>query len=111
MVFEPCAPVVPLREEPHEMEALSACVGEILERLEQAKSPVLMVGVEIRRYGLEHKVTELACKLGLPVVTSFMGRGLLADTDAPLIGTYMGVAGPPKSAAWLRARMHCFCWA
>jgi indolepyruvate decarboxylase len=39
------------------------------------------------------KVAELARRLGLPVVTSFMGRGLLADQDAPLVGTYMGVAG------------------
>ena len=34
-------------------EALAACVDEILERLAAAKSPVLMVGVEVRRYGLE----------------------------------------------------------
>ncbi|TXT33752.1 MAG: indolepyruvate decarboxylase, partial [Comamonadaceae bacterium] len=35
-------------------------------------------------------------RLGLPVVTSFMGRGLLSEQDAPLIGTYMGVAGFPE---------------
>ncbi len=39
---------------------------------------------------------ELSRRLGLPVVTSFMGRGLLADHDAPLVGTYMGVAGLPE---------------
>ena len=61
-----------------------------------AKSPVLMVDVEVRRYGLEAKVAELARRLGLPVVTSFMGRGLLADADAPLVGTYLGVAGSPE---------------
>jgi indolepyruvate decarboxylase len=41
-------------------------------------------------------VAELSRRLGLPVVTSFMGRGLLADADAPLVGTYMGVAGLPE---------------
>ncbi len=99
MVFEPCAPVAPLREEPHDPEALSACVDEILERLNSAASPVLMVGVEVRRYALEDKAAELARKLGLPVVTSFMGRGLLADAEAPLLGTYMGVAGDPRIAS------------
>jgi indolepyruvate decarboxylase len=55
-----------------------------------------MAGVEVRRYGLEDKVAALARRLGLPVVTSFMGRGLLAEQDAPLVGTYMGVAGLPE---------------
>jgi indolepyruvate decarboxylase len=50
----------------------------------------------VRRYGLEDKVAALSRRLGLPVVTSFMGRGLLSDQDAPLVGTYMGVAGFPE---------------
>jgi indolepyruvate decarboxylase len=96
MVNLPCAPV--LREAPRvvDHDALEACVEEILARLAQAKSPVLMAGVEVRRYDLEEKVALLARRLGLPVVTSFMGRGLLAEHDAPLFGTYMGVAGLPE---------------
>ena len=53
----------------------------------------MMVGVEIRRYGLEDEVRELCQKLDIPVVTTFMGRGLLAGQDVPLQGTYMGMAG------------------
>ena len=52
--------------------------------------------MEVRRYGLEDKVAALSRRLGLPVVTSFMGRGLLAEQDVPLVGTYMGVAGFPE---------------
>ncbi len=96
MVAVACAEVLP--EPPTEVDpdALDACVDEILERLAQAKSPVLMAGVEVRRYGLEDKVAALSRRLGLPVVTSFMGRGLLSDQDVPLVGTYMGVAGFPE---------------
>lgn len=96
MVALPCAPVLRDVAPPVDAEALAACVAEILARLAQAKSPVLMAGVEVRRYGLEEKVALLSRRLGLPVVTSFMGRGLLADHDAPLVGTYMGVAGLPE---------------
>ena len=96
MVACECAPVLPLPAPPVEAEALAACVEEILVRLREARSPVLMAGVEVRRYGLEDKVAELARRLGLPVVTGFMGRGLLADHGAPLLGTYMGVAGLPE---------------
>ena len=96
MVTLPCAPVVREIEPPVDADALQACVDEILARLKQAKSPVLMAGVEVRRFGLEDKVSLLSRRLGLPVVTSFMGRGLLATHDAPLVGTYMGVAGLPE---------------
>lgn len=96
MVAVPCAEVLPEAPTPVDPDALSACVDEILQTLARAKSPVLMAGVEVRRYGLEDKVAALSRRLGLPVVTSFMGRGLLADHDAPLLGTYMGVAGFPE---------------
>jgi indolepyruvate decarboxylase len=95
MVAVPCAPVVPEVASPPDQDALNACVDEILERLSKASSPVLMAGVEVRRYGIETQVAELSRRLGVPVVTSFMGRGLLADQQAPLLGTYMGVAGLP----------------
>ena len=99
MVARPCAPV--LREAPRavDADALAACVDEILGRLRAARAPVLMAGVEVRRFALEDKVAELSRRLGIPVVTSFMGRGLLADHDAPLMGTYMGLAGLPEVSA------------
>jgi indolepyruvate decarboxylase len=96
MVAVPCEPVAPEVALPPDQDALNACVDEILERLAKASSPVLMAGVEVRRYGIETKVAELSRRLGVPVVTSFMGRGLLADQRAPLLGTYMGVAGFPE---------------
>jgi len=96
MVALPCAPVIRLDDPEIDRDALDACVEEILVRLREAKSPVLMAGVEVRRFGLEEQVALLSRRLGLPVVTSFMGRGLLAEHDAPLVGTYMGVAGLPE---------------
>lgn len=95
MVALPCAPVVRQNDPEVDPDALDACVQEILLRLRQARSPVLMAGVEVRRYGLEDQVSQLSRRLGLPIVTSFMGRGLLSAHDAPLVGTYMGVAGLP----------------
>ncbi|MGQ0710112.1 MAG: indolepyruvate/phenylpyruvate decarboxylase [Rhodoferax sp.] len=99
MVAQPCAPVTPAPAPAVDPDALQACVDEILQRLQNAQSPVLMVGVEVRRFGLERKVAELSKRLGLPVVTSFMGVGLLTETDAPVVGTYLGVAGDPETTA------------
>ena len=92
-VFVECAPVIAEPEFTFDEDALCACADEIMEQLRGASNPFMLVGVEIRRYALEAKVAELARRLALPVATSFMGRGLLAGEDAPLMGTYMGVAG------------------
>ncbi len=90
-----CEPVGPGMASPIDPDAVAACAEEVLEVLREARSPVLVVGVEIRRYGIEAKVAELARALDLPVITSFMGRGLLADGDVTPAGTYLGIAGEP----------------
>jgi indolepyruvate decarboxylase len=95
MVDVACERVVPAPEPACDRDALRACADEILTRLAAARSPVMMVGVEVRRFGLEPRVAELAARLRIPVVTSFLGRGLLADTGAPPLGTYLGIAGDP----------------
>jgi indolepyruvate decarboxylase len=96
MVAVPCAEVVPAKADPVDDDALQACVDEVLRRLAQARAPVLMAGVEVRRFGLENDVAELARRLKLPVVTSLMGRGMLTQPDVPLLGTYLGLAGVPE---------------
>lgn len=93
MVSVPAASVPVLGRRPTDAEALAECAGEILSRLAAAKSPVIIVDVEVRRYQSEKRVAALARKLGIPVVTTFMGRGLLADAPDVVAGTYLGAAG------------------
>ena len=95
MTGAPAGAVPVLPERPADPEALNECAEEIIEKLAQASAPVILVDVEVRRYALEHRVTALARKLGLPVVTTFMGRGLLQDAPDVLVGTYLGAAGDP----------------
>ncbi len=96
VVGEHCAPAPPPADPAVDRKAAQDCAERVLERLARAERPVIMVGVEVRRYGLEAQVAELARRLRLPVVTSFMGRGLLAGAGAPLAGTYLGRAGDPR---------------
>ncbi len=96
LVFAETAPCTPLPETAADAVALAECADEILERLAKAERPALMVGVETRRFGIEAKVGRLAERLGLPVVTSFMGRGLLAEGPVRPLGTYIGAAGKPE---------------
>jgi indolepyruvate decarboxylase len=84
-------PVLPRR--PVDPEALAECADEILKKLAAAALAAIIVDVEIRRYGIEQKVAALARRLGMPVVTTFMGRGLLQDAPDVVSGTYLGAAG------------------
>ena len=87
----PPSPVLPA--------ALEEAAAEILHRLRSAESPCIMVDVEVRRYGVEAKVAELANRLGIPVVSTFMGRGLLSGHRDVVRGTYLGAAGQPAVTA------------
>jgi indolepyruvate decarboxylase len=76
-----------------DIEALAECADEILDRIAKASAPVAVVDVEIRRYGVEETIAALARKLNLPLVTTFMGRGLLEHAGDVVAGTYLGAAG------------------
>jgi indolepyruvate decarboxylase len=85
--------VIPLPSRAPDPDALAECVEEILERIAAANAPVAVVDVEIRRYGAEERIAALARKLNIPLVTTFMGRGLLEQHDDVVAGTYLGAAG------------------
>jgi indolepyruvate decarboxylase len=78
-----------------DIDALAECADEILDRIAKASAPVAVVDVEIRRYGVEEVIAALARKLNLPLVTTFMGRGLLEHAGDVVAGTYLGAAGDP----------------
>jgi indolepyruvate decarboxylase len=79
------------------MAAAKEAARQVLKMLETTKKPAMLLGVEVRRYGLEKKVAKLAKTLGIPVLTTFMGRGILAETGAPTAGTYLGLAGDART--------------
>lgn len=96
MVFQEIA--IPSDFEEAELEvdlgALEEAAQEILERLVASKNPVLVVGVEVHRFGLQKKVLQLAEKLQIPVASSFLGRGVFPTLHPQFIGTYLGLASP-----------------
>jgi indolepyruvate decarboxylase len=100
MMTVPCAAVPPPAPAMPPSDAVAAAADEVLLCLRRARSAALLVGVEVRRFGLEDRVAEFARRLGLPVFTTFMGRGLLSGPgQGPVAGTYLGAAGCPEVAA------------
>ena len=73
-----------------------ASLGEAVERIEAAKRPVIIVG-HGARFVME-PVIALAERLNAPVLTTFKGKGLIAD-DHPLGCGVLGRSGTPV-ASW-----------
>lgn len=101
MADRPMAAVPMLPPSGFEQAAVEECAQEWLGKIRAAQAPVLVVDVEVRRFHLEAKVAELARRLRLPVLTTFMGRGLLSQAGLEVDGTYLGIAGDPATSRLL----------
>jgi len=92
LVDAACEPVVARGPTPWSAEAVREVATRTLARLRAAERPILLVDVEVRRFGLEPIVGALAARWSLPIVTTFSGRGLMA-THPGLVGSWLGGAG------------------
>jgi indolepyruvate decarboxylase len=76
-------------------DAVEEAAREILDRLDQAVRPAIIVGVEVHRFQLRERVVLLAERLNVPVASSFLGRGVFPTRHPQFVGTYLGVVSPP----------------
>lgn len=74
--------------------SVAEAVEELVARLRAAVRPVLIVGVEVHRFGLKAAIIDLAERLHVPVASSFLGRGVFPSRHPQFVGTYLGVASP-----------------
>lgn len=92
--------VRPLESAPYEVtsttsdrRALDEAVAEAARRIEQARQPVLLLGVEIHRFGLRDQVLELAEQANLPMAATMLGKGVVGETHPLYMGLYEGALG------------------
>lgn len=76
-------------------DSLAEAIAETLEWLNRATSPVILAGVEIHRFGLQHKLIALAEKLGVPVCSTVLGKSVFPEGHPLYIGIYNGEVGHP----------------
>lgn len=70
--------------------ALDECVSEIRGLLQQAKRPVILAGVEIRRFQLERVLEKLISTSGFFFATTLLGKTCISEAHPQFIGTYVG---------------------
>ncbi len=79
-----------------DLHAVKEAANEIERRFRKSKHPVLMIGVEVHRFGLQKLAVKLAEKYRIPVVSSFMARSTFPVHHPQFEGIYMGPAGSRK---------------
>lgn len=74
-------------------EALAEAIEEAASRIETARQPVLLLGVEVHRFGLQDQVLKLAETTGIPMAATMLGKGVVAETHPQYMGLYEGALG------------------
>lgn len=69
-------------------DSLEVMLCETLKRLSNAKRPVILLGVEISRFGLQDTVKTLLEDSGLPYTTTTLGKTVISEEYGRFIGTY-----------------------
>ncbi|SDT30142.1 indolepyruvate decarboxylase [Pseudomonas asplenii] len=100
---EPCQPpvgrlsAIPAR---FDKGSLKAAIETTVQRLRAAKKqPIIMLGIEIARLGLQQQALHLIEASGLPFTTSLEAKTVLDEKHPQFIGTYAGDASLPQTQA------------
>jgi acetolactate synthase-1/2/3 large subunit len=72
----------------------ASAVEEASTLLAEAERPVLIAGGGVRAAGASDRLRRVAERLGAPVVTSYKGKGVLAEDHPLSVGTLSGSAPP-----------------
>lgn len=97
-VVDPGPPPHPAAGAVHRPAAVAEAVAEISARMRGARRAVMMVGAQVRRFGVRDAAVSLAEALGLPVVTSILGKAAFPESHPQFAGNYFGRFGDPAVA-------------
>jgi indolepyruvate decarboxylase len=78
---------------PSNQAALAEAVAEVRAMLEAAKRPVLLVGAELGRFGLEDQLLKLVERLNVPIASTLLGKSVIREDHPLYVGIYGGLIG------------------
>jgi len=95
MVDQTCAAPARLRNEPPRSDplALREAVQEAAAMVQAAKRPVILVGVEIHRFGLQAALVHLLNRTRYPFAATLLGKSVISEMHPQYLGIYEGAMG------------------
>jgi indolepyruvate decarboxylase len=91
--IEGVASVVPKGDEGSDPDALAEAVAEVREMLSVADRPVVLVGAEVYRFGLQDDLTRLVERMNVPIASTLLGKSVIREDHPLSIGVYSGLIG------------------
>lgn len=76
-----------------EPDILHFAVAEAVEKINSAKRPVILAGLELHRFGLQQALAAFAHAAGIPVAATLGGKSVFAESDPLYLGLYEGAMG------------------
>jgi indolepyruvate decarboxylase len=73
--------------------ALTEAVADTVSRIEAAKKPVIIAGVELHRLGLQSEVVALAEASGIAIAATMLSKSVVSEVHPLYIGLYEGALG------------------
>jgi TPP-dependent 2-oxoacid decarboxylase len=86
---------------PSDQDALQEAVSEAVALIAAARMPVVIGGVELRRFKLQKEFSGFVDKSGLPFVTTMLGKTVVSEHHPQFIGLYEG----DRSREYVRNRV------
>ena len=83
--------------------ALAEAVEEAARRIEDARQPVILLGVEVHRFALQDAALKLAEAAGIPMAATMLGKGVVAETHPLYMGLYEGALGREEVTKYVEA--------
>ena len=84
-------------------DALAAALAEVGARLREARQPVLILGEEVHRFGLQDKLVAFLHHTRIPAAATILGKSVI-DEDEPLyLGVYQGGIGREAVRAYVES--------
>lgn len=84
-----------------DQDALSEAVREAKAKLEAAKKPIIIAGVEIHRFELQDEVLKLAEQAKIPIAATMLGKSVIRETHPLYVGLYEGAMGRADVTAFV----------
>ncbi|MFL6845192.1 MAG: alpha-keto acid decarboxylase family protein [Allosphingosinicella sp.] len=88
---------------PSDPHSLAALLDSAWARIAAAERPVLWLGIDIQRFGLQDLAQRLVDASGLPFTTTSLAKTVLDEAQEAFIGTYADAASPRVTREIMKA--------
>jgi indolepyruvate decarboxylase len=86
----PTAATSPALAEESDPQILGAALEETFARIRAAKKPVLLAGVELARYRMNHLVVRMAERMNIPIAADLLSKSAVPENHPLYLGVYGG---------------------